>query len=94
VGARRWPAAAAAAARFRRWQAPGPDNKQHVQVLWGLGKGHGRLLDRGKKRGRSSTMTARMARWAAVSARGGAERAAFIGGSLAGDVAVTVEIPP
>jgi hypothetical protein len=36
----------------------------------------------------------RMAQWAAVSARGGAKRAAFIGGSLAGDVAVMVEILP
>jgi hypothetical protein len=93
VGARRGPPAAAAAARLRRRQAPSPDNKRHVQVLWGLGKGHRRLLGRGKQRGCSSTAAVRMARWAGMSARGGAKRAAFIGGCLACDVAVTVEIP-
>jgi hypothetical protein len=44
--------------------------------------------------GRSSTAVARMVRWVAVSVRGGAKRAAFIGRSLAGDVAVTVAISP
>jgi hypothetical protein len=43
VGARRWPASAAAAAWFRRRQALGPDNKRIVAVLRGLGKGHGWL---------------------------------------------------
>jgi hypothetical protein len=65
-----------------------------MQVLWGLGKGHRRLLGRGKQRERNLTAAARMARWVVVSARGGAKHAAFIGGCLAGDVVVTVEIPP
>jgi hypothetical protein len=82
MGARRGPAAAAAAAQLRRRQEPSLDNKRHMKVLWGLGKGHGRLLGSGKQRGRSSTGAERMARWAGgVGMRRGKSRGVYKGGS-------------
>jgi hypothetical protein len=49
VGARRGPAASAGVAQLWRRHGLCLDNKWHVTVLQGLGKGHGWLLDRGRQ---------------------------------------------
>jgi hypothetical protein len=94
VGARRKLATAAAVARLRRRRGLSPNNKWHLRVLKGLGEGCARLLDRGKRGGRSSMEAARMARRRGNGGGGrGEQRLGFIG-EAPSDAAVTTKMPP